>query len=119
MSNLFRFLPAVDRLLETLLEDRELSVLPRTMLRDLTNEFLDRCRERIKNGEIADSRELALERLSGRLYDFVRRKSRPHFRRVLNGTGVVIHTNLGRSVLAEAACSAVEQACRHYSNLEF
>ncbi|HBE94171.1 MAG TPA: L-seryl-tRNA(Sec) selenium transferase, partial [Desulfovibrio sp.] len=43
---------------------------------------------------------------------------RPRFRRVLNATGVVAHTNLGRSLLADAAVEAVTSACAHYSNLE-
>jgi L-seryl-tRNA(Ser) seleniumtransferase len=38
---------------------------------------------------------------------------------VINATGVVVHTNLGRSLLARDALLAVERACSHYSNLEF
>jgi L-seryl-tRNA(Ser) seleniumtransferase len=43
---------------------------------------------------------------------------RPSLRRVLNGTGVVIHTNLGRAPLADAAVDAVAEAARGYVNLE-
>ncbi|MCW3001516.1 MAG: L-seryl-tRNA(Sec) selenium transferase, partial [Conexibacter sp.] len=43
---------------------------------------------------------------------------RPSLTRVLNGTGVVIHTNLGRAPLAEAAARAVADAARGYVNLE-
>jgi len=43
---------------------------------------------------------------------------RPSLRRVLNGTGVVVHTNLGRAPLAQAARAAVARAARGYSNLE-
>jgi L-seryl-tRNA(Ser) seleniumtransferase len=43
----------------------------------------------------------------------------PHLRRVLNASGVVIHTNLGRSVLAESAIARVVEAARHSSNLEY
>jgi L-seryl-tRNA(Ser) seleniumtransferase len=53
--------------------------------------------------------------------DLVRRareRLRPTLRRVLNGTGVVIHTNLGRAPLAGAAVAAVEQAARGSANLE-
>jgi L-seryl-tRNA(Ser) seleniumtransferase len=43
---------------------------------------------------------------------------RPSLRRVLNGTGVIIHTNLGRAPLAEAAARATAEAARGYVNLE-
>jgi L-seryl-tRNA(Ser) seleniumtransferase len=42
----------------------------------------------------------------------------PRYRRVINATGVIVHTNLGRAPLAEAARQAVELAARGYSNLE-
>ncbi len=119
MQNLFRALPAVDRLLKELEEDGQLARLPRTMLRDLVNAFLDVCREEIKNGAIREKEQLAPEILQPRLFAFVRSRSRPHFRRVINGSGVVVHTNLGRSLLATPATEAVRDACEHYSNLEF
>jgi L-seryl-tRNA(Ser) seleniumtransferase len=43
----------------------------------------------------------------------------PSLRRVLNATGVIVHTNLGRAPLAEAALEHVREATRGYSNLEF
>lgn len=46
-------------------------------------------------------------------------KMSPHFRRVINGTGVVIHTNLGRSVLSEKTTDSLVRAGGYYSNLEF
>jgi L-seryl-tRNA(Ser) seleniumtransferase len=45
--------------------------------------------------------------------------SRPHLRRVVNATGVVVHTNLGRSLLAEPAVAQVVEVARHYSTLEY
>jgi L-seryl-tRNA(Ser) seleniumtransferase len=44
---------------------------------------------------------------------------RPRLRRVLNATGVIVHTNLGRAPLADAAVDAVAAAARGYSNLEY
>ena len=42
----------------------------------------------------------------------------PSLRRVLNATGVIVHTNLGRAPLAEEAIAQVVEAARGYSNLE-
>ena len=46
-------------------------------------------------------------------------KKRPSLKKVINGTGVVIHTNLGRVPLADVAINAVCDAARNYSNLEY
>jgi L-seryl-tRNA(Ser) seleniumtransferase len=47
------------------------------------------------------------------------RAQRPSLRHVINATGVVLHTNLGRAPLARAAIDAVERAARGYTNLEY
>ncbi|NCC25056.1 MAG: L-seryl-tRNA(Sec) selenium transferase [Deltaproteobacteria bacterium] len=119
MTNLFRHLPAVDKVLAELEAEAGFGSFPRTLLRDLVGEYLDLCREEIKAGRYRDPAELAWERLRPAVVAYVRMKSRPHFRRVLNGAGVVVHTNLGRSILAETAARAVQEACARYSNLEF
>jgi L-seryl-tRNA(Ser) seleniumtransferase len=49
----------------------------------------------------------------------VERLLRPRLRRVINATGVVVHTNLGRAPLAEEALARVHEVARGYSNLEF
>ena len=118
MSALFRHIPSVDRFLQDLEQDQTLAGLPRPLLKDLVGEFLDLCREEIRSGAIADESALTLPVLSARAAAYARFKARPHFRRVLNATGVVIHTNLGRSILADEAVEAVVRGCRHYSNLE-
>nr|WP_321257882.1 L-seryl-tRNA(Sec) selenium transferase [uncultured Pseudodesulfovibrio sp.] len=119
MSQIFRYLPSVDQVLSSLVDIEEFRDLPRALIKDLVNDFLDVCREEIRSGAITASEQLDLANLLPRLTAFVRAQSRPHFRRVLNGTGVVIHTNLGRSLLAKSAIKAVADACGHYSNCEF
>ena len=73
---------------------------------------LARAREEIRAGaEPGDLRSrLAAELAAARA---------PSLRRVLNATGVIVHTNLGRAPLAEAALDHVREAVRGYSNLEF
>lgn len=84
---------------------RELEA-PHTRSRELINRFLDSCREDIRSGAVSSPAELEADRLMPRLEAFLRKGLRPSLRRVLNATGVVIHTNLGRSVLARRAIEA-------------
>ena len=79
---------------------------------DAARAVIDRAREEIQAG--ADPGDLA-----ARLRDELADARRPRLRGVLNATGVVIHTNLGRAPLAEEALARVVAAGRGYSNLEY
>src|SRR5207237_4842082 len=79
---------------------------------DAARIVIDKAREEIQAG--ADPGDLAA-RLRKELAD----ARRPRLRRVLNATGVVVHTNLGRAPLAEETVERVADAARGYSNLEF
>ncbi len=120
-QRLFRALPSMDSVLAALEKAESVTVaaLPRPLLRDCVEEFLEDCRRAIRAGEIREPEELSLPALLPRIARHAGRASRPHFRRVLNATGVVIHTNLGRSLLAKEAADAAHEAALHYSNLEF
>jgi len=119
MSKLYRHLPSMDQILDGITADADISSLPRPLVKDLADAFLNICREEIRAGAITEPTQLELTVLLPRLTAYVRSQSRPHFRRVLNATGVVVHTNLGRSLLAKSAIKAVAEACGHYSNCEF
>jgi len=119
VQNLFRLLPSVDAVLADLAAETALAALPRAMLREAVTDFLDGLRDDIKSGRLTDPAQLAPEHLGALCARFVTAATRPHYRRVLNATGVVVHTNLGRSLLAPQAIDAAAAACRHYSNLEF
>ncbi|MDX6473812.1 MAG: L-seryl-tRNA(Ser) seleniumtransferase, partial [Gaiellaceae bacterium] len=97
-----RDLPSVDELARGL--DDPLAV---TAARSV----LDRAREEIRAG--ADPGDL-----SARLEAELRTLRAPSLRRVLNATGVIVHTNLGRAPLAEEAIARVVEISRGYSNLE-
>lgn len=123
-SALFRALPAMNAVLDALTNPQspiaaEAAALPRPMLRECAESFLDACREAVRQGRVTSHEELRLPALLPALAAHVAETSRPRFRRVLNATGVVIHTNLGRSLLAPEAVGAVRQAASSYSNLEF
>ena len=117
MYELFRALPSVDACLAVVDPDTRRK-LPHPLLKALINQFLDALREDIRAGRVTDGASLHLEALTAPLQAFVCNKSRPKFRKVLNATGVVIHTNMGRSVLADEALEAIQRVCAGYSNLE-
>jgi len=119
MKELFRSLPAVDACLDALGAELPACLsAPRALTRYLVNAFLDMQRRRIQAGASVEAAQFALPGCLPALKDFVREGLRPRLRRVLNGTGVVIHTNMGRSVLAKAAQEAVALAASGYANLE-
>ncbi len=108
MTAPLRSLPSVDRLLA----DPRLAGAPRPLALAATRAALDRARERIRAGEDpGDPVELALAELSA--------AGRPSLRRVLNATGVIVHTNLGRAPLSEAALARMVEVGGGYSNLEY
>jgi L-seryl-tRNA(Ser) seleniumtransferase len=97
-----RDLPSVDELARGL--DDPLAI-------DAARHVIDRAREEIRAG--ADPGDLAQ-----RLRDELQGLRSPSLRRVLNATGVLIHTNLGRAPLADEAIAHVAETARGYSNLE-
>jgi L-seryl-tRNA(Ser) seleniumtransferase len=98
-----RDLPSVDELAKA--SDDPLAV-------DAAREVLARAREEIRSG--GDPGDLR-ERLTAQL----RAVRAPALRGVLNATGVIVHTNLGRAPLPQAATARVAEVARGYSNLEF
>jgi L-seryl-tRNA(Ser) seleniumtransferase len=79
---------------------------------DAARAVIERAREEIHAG--GDPGDLA-----ARLREELAEARRPRLGRVLNATGVVVHTNLGRAPLAEEALARVVEAGRAYSNLEY
>ena len=99
--------------------ERLIDCLPRPLLRESIESFCDKYRASILDGGRHRPEDLTLKALLPEMARHVERVSAPHFRRVVNATGVIIHTNLGRSLLAEEAIAAVAEGAGHYSNLEF
>jgi L-seryl-tRNA(Ser) seleniumtransferase len=108
-----RGLPAVDAVLRVHAGEALVGRYGRAATAAAVREVLDRARRAIWAGEEPETSGEAVAAAAGRLL------SGRGLRRVVNATGVVLHTNLGRSVLSEAAVEAVVEAARGYSNLEY
>ncbi len=114
-SEKLRQLPSVDRLLgeETV---RELvATYGHRQMVDALRETLDAVRDEVRAG--ADVPGVAP--LVARAGVFLRERLLPTLRPLINGTGVIIHTNLGRAPLSAAARAAMEAVGRGYSTLEY
>jgi L-seryl-tRNA(Ser) seleniumtransferase len=74
--------------------------------------------ERLR-GEIVAERSTAVDVDAGALASEVDKLLQPSLQKVLNATGVVLHTNLGRAPLAEVAVARVAEVARGYANLEY
>jgi L-seryl-tRNA(Ser) seleniumtransferase len=105
-----RKLPRVDRLLELLGAE-----LPRSVAADVVRSAIDEAREAIAGGAPAPSTEQVLDRARS----LARAARRRGLVAVVNATGVLLHTNLGRSPLAPDALSAIGALGGGYSNLEY
>lgn len=100
-----------DASLETLTES-----VPRDLVCDAVRTSIDEARQAILAGSDADTSIPNIVRATRmRLLAL----NRPSLRRVVNASGVIIHTNLGRSVLAPAAVQAVNEVASGYSTLEY
>ena len=128
----FRAIPSTDKCLEVLASPGEtLSSLvspdvlkavrnaPRSLVREAVQAFWDARREAVRQGACDDPATLSLEASFAELACWCARQSSSRLQEVINGTGVVIHTNTGRSVLAPSAARAVYQAACSSCTLEF
>ena len=105
-----RQLPSVDRLLQDPAVQQLLSSHPRTSVVAAVREALEVARHHRAGVPQSWGQDIA-ERLH--------RRTAPSLRPVLNATGVVLHTNLGRAPLAESAAAAMQGVAQAYSTLEF
>ena len=110
MNKQLRALPRVDDVLEYVNEN-----IPRTVLVDCIRETLNNCRNAITAGSLAPTKEAIAEMAT----TLAKSKLAPVLRPVINATGIILHTNLGRAPLAESVAEHVKQVALGYSTLEY
>jgi len=115
-----RNLPAVDHILELSKSDPFFAEIPRSVLIRSIRSVLDNRRRQIIEQDPAHIDDLLADSsvVTG-VKDLVRQAQSLNLRETVNATGIVIHTNLGRSLLAETAIEHLCTVGRQYSNLEF
>lgn len=106
-----RVLPSVEKLANELSKQHS---LPKPLIINFIRRELDGWRKKLLGGETAE-REKIEQEIASNLAHFSASRLQP----VINGTGVLIHTNLGRSPLGKTAAAALESIATGYSNLEF
>jgi L-seryl-tRNA(Ser) seleniumtransferase len=115
-QELLRSIPKVDEVLQWL---TGVSRVPVFLVKQAVREELDRLRQNILAGRKINKNSLSKKKITAQVKKRLQEEMLPNFRRVINATGVVIHTNLGRSILPASASEALLQAGTRYSNLEF
>lgn len=121
-QEMLRKLPSVDALLQMDPIRSALARQPRKLVLESIHQVLDSKRKRLLDRSESERptevnldpfhiMELILDRLEV-ISDYT-------LRTVVNGTGIVIHTNLGRSLLPEEAVERLQSLCRTYNNLEY
>jgi L-seryl-tRNA(Ser) seleniumtransferase len=119
-SELFRELPSVDELLRASQFAALVEEHGTTAVTDAIRSVIGRLREQISSGLLDGAGlHLALRGLNGVVEAQLRSILGYSLRPVINATGVILHTNLGRAPLAEHALAHVRDAGLAYSNLEF
>src|SRR4051812_13694068 len=113
--DLFRSLPSVEELLQNhTLRGYERKV-GHAVVVDAVRAALDAARAEIRSGREAPMPALLIDDITERIEQAVRAT----LMRVINATGVILHTNLGRAPLSQDALAAIQEAASSYANLEY
>ncbi|RLC17823.1 MAG: L-seryl-tRNA(Sec) selenium transferase, partial [Deltaproteobacteria bacterium] len=110
-----KHLPGVDRLLELVKKEGRFLDIPRSVVLDSLRKALESKRKDILTDIETSTTNDAILLKAG---IFVKEKIRPKLVNIINATGVVLHTNLGRALLCEDALENIRRVAQSYSNLE-
>jgi len=117
INKLLRTLPKIDLVLDNL-DMTFYELIPAAIIKSAIRETIQQYRSRILAGKLTEL-PTDMDVWNQIFKDAINHKNSPNLQRVINGTGVVIHTNLGRSLLGGPSIQALKTAGAHYTNLEF
>lgn len=115
-KELLRKLPKVDILLQHSKVEEAFENNSRVLVIEAVREALEDTRKNILEGNI---QEFTIEDIINTFNDILAKKNKPKLRKVINAAGIVIHTNLGRSLLCDKAVKQVDDIIKNYNNLEY
>ncbi|MBI2329039.1 MAG: L-seryl-tRNA(Sec) selenium transferase [Chloroflexi bacterium] len=115
MNSQFRHLPSVDRVISEQRIKQLEGIYPHQLLVNLIRQRLEHERRAIAAGNPCP----AIDEIVASILAQLRELGNPSLRPVINATGVILHTNLGRAPLSREAMTAMDNIARSYSNLEF
>lgn len=118
MSNkeLLRKLPKVDELLKEEMVKKSLETIMRPIVIETLRETVEEFRNNILNSSIS---EFSTSDILNHFNKLIEKKNSSNLKKVINATGVVLHTNLGRALLAEESVKNIVNCANSYSNLEY
>jgi L-seryl-tRNA(Ser) seleniumtransferase len=117
-KNLFPKIPSVDRLLNSPFLSEVLPRYPRSLVLKAVHQVLEGIRNAIKSGRGFEE-PLSLDSVSHLVTEQLVILNQPSLKPLINATGVVVHTNLGRSILPERVLAKFKPLAGGYSNLEY
>lgn len=116
---LLRELPSVDRLLKHARMDSWLSRFDRAYVTRHCRDVLEELRREISAGAAIQAGDLDEDVIVSRIERRIARDQEPGLMRVVNATGTILHTNLGRALLPEPAIEAICRVAGHPANVEY
>ena len=117
--HLLRELPSVDHLLKHSKSAALLARYHRDYVTQKCRQALDELRQAIQQGSSVSSEELQDESVLARMHQLIASDGEPKLIRVVNATGTILHTNLGRALLPQAAMEALLRVGSNPVNLEY
>lgn len=119
-KNLFSLIPKVDEILEDEKIIKLLDEIPRKTIIESIRKEIEQLRQEIKSGKLSEEEIYEKNKnIQNRVVKTAEEKNSFNLKRVVNGTGVVIHTNLGRSLINKKIMDNISEIATNYSNLEY
>jgi len=117
MSNVLRNLPSVNELLESPALKQVVDRVNHNVVVTGVRSFLDNLRQEVQSAT-AQRHIPSPTELAEKIAKWILEQQNPHLRPVINATGILLHTGLGRAPLADEAIQAVHEASQGYVSLE-